>query len=92
MEPFDRADLLMNLNPGGRYEGMVAIFRDNSSGDRLVFDHTLVGALPPGVRWIANNGAGYDQIDVNACKEKGTSLLPKNSDRGKRLTSLFSVL
>jgi lactate dehydrogenase-like 2-hydroxyacid dehydrogenase len=23
------------------------------------------------VRWIAQNGGGYDEIDVQACKERG---------------------
>lgn len=75
----DRADFVKNLQEGGRYEGTVAIYRENSSAERVgVFDEALIAALPPGVRWIAHNGAGYDQIDVNACKEKGTSrrLLP----------------
>lgn len=72
MDSLDRADLLANLTQGGKYEGTVAIYRDNTSAERVgVFDRALIGALPPGVRWIAHNGAGYDPIDVNACKEKG---------------------
>ena len=74
MDSLDRADLFANLNQGGKYDGMVAIYRDNTSAERIgVFDRELIEALPPSVRWIAHNGAGYDQIDVNACKEKGTS-------------------
>jgi glyoxylate reductase len=69
-----RADFLKNLQEGGRYENTVAIYRESSSVGRVgIFDQALIAALPRGVRWIAHNGAGYDQIDVNACKEKGTS-------------------
>jgi glyoxylate reductase len=76
MDSPDRADLFANLKQGGKYEGTVVIYRHNSSADRVgVFDRALIGALPPGVKWIAHNGAGYDQIDVHACKEKGAPLL-----------------
>jgi glyoxylate reductase len=76
MDSPDRADLFANLKQGGKYEGTVAIYRYNTSTDRVgVFDRALIGALPPGIKWIALNGAGYDQIDVHACKEKGTRLL-----------------
>ena len=93
MDSPDRADLFANLNQGGKYEGTVAIYRDNSSAERVgVFDRALIGALPLGVRWIGHNGAGYDQIDVNACKEKGISaLLPTHPTRkGKRLIPFVS--
>jgi glyoxylate reductase len=74
MDSLDREELLANLKPGGKYEHIVAIYRTYDSskvvGD---FDRTLIEALPPNVRWIAHNGAGYDQVDVKACREKGTS-------------------
>ena len=74
MGSLDRADFLANLKPGGKYERAVAIYRTNESAEHVgVFDRALIEALPPNVRWIAHNGAGYDQIDVRACKEKGTS-------------------
>ncbi|PHH52674.1 putative 2-hydroxyacid dehydrogenase UNK4.10 [Ceratocystis fimbriata CBS 114723] len=36
-----------------------------------LFDAELVAALPPSVRFICHNGAGYDQIDVAACSARG---------------------
>jgi len=73
MDSRDCADLLANLKPGGKYERTVAIYRTWESAERVgVFDRALIEALPPNVRWIAHNGAGYDQVDVRACREKGT--------------------
>jgi glyoxylate reductase len=41
------------------------------------FDEEVVNALSAaGVKWIAHNGAGYDQIDVAACIKRGESALP----------------
>ena len=73
MDSPTRADFLDGLKPGGKYEGIVAIYRHNNSADRIgVFDKELIDALSVSVNWIAHNGAGYDQIDALACKEKGT--------------------
>src|ERR1700761_9593245 len=75
MDSPNRADLFANLKQGGKYEGTVVIYRHNTSADHVgVFDRALIEALPPRVKWIAHNGAGYDQIDVNACKERGAHL------------------
>lgn len=63
---------MKNLKPGGKYEGIIGIYRHNISADKIgIFDEEIVAALAPSVRWIAHNGAGYDQIDVMACKAKG---------------------
>jgi glyoxylate reductase len=54
------------------YANTVGIYRHNTSADRIgIFDSDLVNALPESVVWIAHNGAGYDQIDVAACKARG---------------------
>jgi lactate dehydrogenase-like 2-hydroxyacid dehydrogenase len=51
------------------------MFRDNNLTDRIgIFDKELVGAFPSSVKWIAHNGAGYDQIDAQACKAKGNTI------------------
>lgn len=95
MDSLDREDLFANLNQGGKYEGTVAIYRDNTSAERVgVFDRALIGALPPGVRWIAHNGAGYDQIDVNACKDKGivVSNTPVAVDDATATTALYLMI
>jgi lactate dehydrogenase-like 2-hydroxyacid dehydrogenase len=95
MDSPDRADLFANLKQGGKYEGTVVIYRDNTSADRVgVFDRALIGALPPGVKWIAHNGAGYDQIDVHACKEKGiiVSNTPIAVDDATATTALYLMI
>ena len=73
MDSSDRAHFLSNLEPGGKYAGVIGVYRHNISADRIgVFDAVIINALATtGVKWIAHNGAGYDQIDVFACKEKG---------------------
>ncbi|KAI9441654.1 hypothetical protein H4582DRAFT_1934035 [Lactarius indigo] len=95
MDSLDRADLFANLNQGGKYEGTVAIYRDNTSAERVgVFDRAFIGALPSGVRWIGHNGAGYDQIDVSACKEKGiiVSNTPVAVDDATATTALYLMI
>lgn len=73
MDSPSRADFVAGFKAGGKYEGVVGIYRHNVSAGQIgIFDAGLVDALPPYVKWIAHNGAGYDQIDVVACKAKGT--------------------
>ncbi|KIJ65892.1 hypothetical protein HYDPIDRAFT_87735 [Hydnomerulius pinastri MD-312] len=70
----DRLHFLASFAPGGPYEGTIGIYRRNISSTTIgKFDESLINALADttSVRWIAQNGAGYDQIDVEACKAKG---------------------
>jgi len=95
MGSLDRADFLADLQPGGKYERAVAIYRTNESAEHVgVFDRALIEALPPNVRWIAHNGAGYDQIDVRACKEKGiiVSNTPVAVDDATATTALYLMI
>lgn len=73
MDSPDRADFLKNLKPGGKYAGIIGVYRHNISADFIgVFDPEIISALAEtGVKWIAHNGAGYDQIDVSACISNG---------------------
>ena len=90
MDSLDRADFFANLKPGGKYEGVVAIYRVNESAEHVgVFDKALIDVLPPTLRWIAHNGAGYDAIDVKACKEKGK--LRHGSSYAKRAQTLMHL-
>jgi phosphoglycerate dehydrogenase-like enzyme len=85
MDSLDRADFFANLKPGGRYDRTVAIYRTNESAQHVgVFDQALIDALPPTVRWIAHNGAGYDQVNVRACGEKGMHVKGISSFRAPR--------
>ena len=73
MDSPDRADYLKDLKPGGKYAGITGVYRDNTSADVIgVFDPEIISALAEtGVKWIAHNGAGYDQINIPACISKG---------------------
>ena len=73
MDSPNRADLLKNLKPGGKYAGIICVYRHNISAKAIgVFDLEIISALAEtGVKWIAHNGAGYDQIDISACISKG---------------------
>jgi glyoxylate reductase len=67
-----REEFLNDLKGSGKYAGAVGVYRHNSSSKRVgVFDKEIINALAPSVKWIAHNGAGYDQIDVLECKAKG---------------------
>ena len=73
MDSPDKADFLKNLKPGEKYSGIVCVYRHNVSAKVIgVFDAEIISALAEtGVKWIAHNGAGYDQIDVSACISEG---------------------
>lgn len=76
MDSPNRADFFSGLQPGGKYDGIVGIYRHNVSADHIgIYDKELVSKLPGTLKWIAHNGAGYDQIDVAACKERGQTIL-----------------
>jgi len=95
MDSLDRADFLKNLKPGGKYERTVAIYRTNESAEHVgTFDRALIEALPSALRWLAHNGAGYDQIDAKACKEKGiiVSNTPIAVDDATATTALYLMI
>lgn len=72
MDAQSRQEFLDGFKSGGKYDGTVAIYRNNDSAPQVgVFDKDLIDAFPDSIAWIAHNGAGYDQIDVHACKAKG---------------------
>jgi glyoxylate reductase len=39
------------------------------------FDKELVALLPKSLKYICHNGAGYDNVDVDALNQKGMSLV-----------------
>ncbi|KAH0829186.1 D-isomer specific 2-hydroxyacid dehydrogenase [Lanmaoa asiatica] len=97
MDSPDRADFLAGLKPGGKYDGTVGIYRNNTSADQIgVFDKEIIHALAETgtVKWIAHNGAGYDQIDVLECGAKGiqVSNTPGAVDDATATTALYLIL
>ncbi|PYH69162.1 hybrid D-mandelate dehydrogenase-like dehydrogenase/2OG-Fe(II) oxygenase [Aspergillus vadensis CBS 113365] len=69
-----REDFLRNCRDG-QYDDVVAIYRSNTSTKFTgPFDAELVSVLPSSLKYIAHNGAGYDNIDVAACTKKGIAV------------------
>ncbi|KAI8963598.1 D-isomer specific 2-hydroxyacid dehydrogenase [Daldinia sp. FL1419] len=55
----------------GTYDTVRGCYRSNvSTAITGPFDKELVAALPESWKFIAHNGAGYDNIDVAACSER----------------------
>lgn len=97
MDSPNRADFLMGLKPGGKYDGAVGIYRHNASADRIgVFDKEIITALAATgtVKWIAHNGAGYDQIDIEECAKRGISVsnTPGAVDDATATTALYLLI
>lgn len=47
----------------------------------------IISILPPTVKWLCHSGAGYDNMDVEACTPRGPSSYPNCSSQ-----KLFPVL
>ncbi|KAF9650977.1 hypothetical protein BDM02DRAFT_3092038 [Thelephora ganbajun] len=96
MDSPDRDDFLKNLKPGGKYAGIICVYRHNISADFIgVFDSDIIFALAEtGVKWIAHNGAGYDQIDISACISQGikVSNTPGAVDDATATTALYLII
>lgn len=67
----NRDDFLSKCK-GGDFDEVVGLYRSNNSvSETGPFDKELVAVLPKSLKWVAHNGAGYDNIDVSACTERG---------------------
>ncbi|KAL9622950.1 MAG: hypothetical protein Q9160_002668 [Pyrenula sp. 1 TL-2023] len=56
----------------GHYNSVVGLYRSNQSTEVTgPFDGELVSELPKSLKFICHNGAGYDNVDVNACSNRG---------------------
>lgn len=65
-----RDQFISNLK-SGEYKDVVGVYRSNMSVSQTgPFDAELVSLLPSGLKWVCHNGAGYDNIDVNAVNER----------------------
>lgn len=66
-----REEFLSNCKKG-EYDDVVGLYRSNNSvSETGPFDAELVSRLPKSLKYICHNGAGYDNIDVEACTQKG---------------------
>ncbi|KAG6381915.1 hypothetical protein JVT61DRAFT_536 [Boletus reticuloceps] len=97
MDSPNRTDFLAGLKPGGKYDNILGIYRHNTSADQIgVFDKEIIRALAETgtVKWIAHNGAGYDQIDVSECATQGITVsnTPGAIDDATATTALYLIL
>ncbi|KAH9917543.1 D-isomer specific 2-hydroxyacid dehydrogenase [Fomitopsis serialis] len=92
MNSLSSADLIEGMRPGGKYEGAIGLLRHWNGFD--IFNRALIEALPPSVRFISSMGAGYDMIDVDACKEKGIAVshTPGVGNDATAVTALYLII
>lgn len=58
-----------------RYNDIQVIYRTSASGAVAGnFDKEFIDRLPPSLKSICHNGAGYDQIDVHAAASRGIAV------------------
>ncbi|KAG0148878.1 hypothetical protein CROQUDRAFT_131611 [Cronartium quercuum f. sp. fusiforme G11] len=70
-----RSSFFEKCRDGGEYNHIKGIYRHNSSAEQIgIFDAELIEALPESVCYICHNGAGYDQIDIEACTRRCISV------------------
>ncbi|KAJ1019416.1 hypothetical protein NDA16_004533 [Ustilago loliicola] len=93
-----RKELIDQFKSGGEYSDVVGIYR-HFGGARSIkiadrFDPELVSQLPESLRYIVHNGAGYDQLDVQALSQKGVqaSNVPTAVDDATSDVALYLLL
>jgi len=70
-----KRDQFLSNCKNGEYDDVVGLYRSNNSVAQTgPFDEQLVKALPEKMKWICHNGAGYDNIDVEACTARGMQI------------------
>ncbi|RSL51854.1 hypothetical protein CEP54_011203 [Fusarium duplospermum] len=68
-----RAELFADLK--GQYRDIRAIYRTSASGAVAGnFDKELIDHLPSSLKYICHTGAGYDQIDIDACTKRNITV------------------
>ncbi|PKI83561.1 glyoxylate reductase [Malassezia vespertilionis] len=94
----NRAELIEAFRPGGPYANIQGLYR-HFGGNRSIrisgrFDAELVNALPPSLKFIVHNGAGYDQLDIGALTARGiqASNVPVVTNAPTADTALFLLL
>ncbi|EDN05723.1 hypothetical protein HCAG_02326 [Histoplasma mississippiense (nom. inval.)] len=89
-----RAEFLADCQRG-KYNDVVAIYRSNESVKVTgPFDAELLNALPRSLRFICHNGAGYDNIDIATCTQKGIAVsnTPQAVNDATANTAIFLML
>ncbi|KAL7274563.1 hypothetical protein RUND412_002533 [Rhizina undulata] len=85
-----RDSIIQDLKDG-KWDGVLAIYRTYDSVKITGrFDEELVGYLPKSLVFLCHNGAGYDQIDVEACIN--VSHTPKAVDNATANVAMMLLL
>ncbi|KIV88935.1 hypothetical protein PV10_08561 [Exophiala mesophila] len=92
----NRADFIAECQSGA-LDGVVAAYRTFVSVKITgLFDSELINALPRSWKYLAHCGAGYDQIDAEACSARDPPLLvsnvPSAPDDATADTAIFLML
>ncbi|TYJ52852.1 hypothetical protein B9479_006532 [Cryptococcus floricola] len=92
----NRDDFIRDL--GTKYKDVTGIYRHFKASESIKitghFDEELVSHLPESLRFIAHNGAGYDQIDIPSCTSRKiqVSNVPTAVDGATADTAAFLIL
>ncbi|KAF2145483.1 uncharacterized protein K452DRAFT_283839 [Aplosporella prunicola CBS 121167] len=79
----------------GKLDGVVAAYRTFGSVQITgLVDEELVNVFPESLKFIAHNGAGYDQVDVHACTTRGikVSNVPTLVDDATADVNMFLII
>ncbi|KAL8782292.1 MAG: hypothetical protein Q9213_005527 [Squamulea squamosa] len=79
----------------GVHDGLLAIARTYDSVELTGrFDQELIDLLPQTLKFISHTGAGYDQIDAEACANRGISVsnTPGAVDASTANTAIYLLL
>ncbi|KAK0386172.1 hypothetical protein NLU13_6009 [Sarocladium strictum] len=79
----------------GALDGVILAYRTFDSVDLTGrFDQELVQALPKSLRFVCHNGAGYDQIDIEACSQRSINVsnTPTAVDASTADLTIFLIL
>jgi glyoxylate reductase len=90
----NRADFIAEAQSGA-FDGVVVAYRTFFSVSITgLIDAPLLAALPASLKFLAHNGAGYDQIDVAACTARGirVSNVPTAVDDATADVNLFLII
>lgn len=89
-----RAEFIEECKSGAFDEVVVAYRTFGSAALTGLIDEEVVKVLPKSLKYICHNGAGYDQVDVHACTEKGirVSNVPVAVDDATADTNMFLIL
>lgn len=96
MESKSRSELFEDFKaPSGRYSNIKCIYHEHLSQPVVGMPNAeFINTLPESCKWIAHKGAGYEAVDVAACKTRGISVsnTPGAVDEATATTALYLLI